>query len=49
MAWTGNASHDVFIRDEAPIAPIHALNAIDKLLCTLMQNVQPFDGKNFYF
>lgn len=41
------AECDVFIWDEAPMAPIHALNAIDKLLRTLMQNELPFGGKVF--
>jgi hypothetical protein len=38
---------DVFIWDETPMAPINALNAIDRFLKTLTQNQLPFGGKVF--
>ena len=36
---------DLIIWDEAPMAPLHALNTIDRLLKKLMNNDLPFGGK----
>ena len=36
---------DLIIWDEAPMAPLNALNAIDKLLKQIMSNNLPFGGK----
>ena len=36
---------DLIIWDEAPMAPLMALNAIDRLLRKLMNNNFPFGGK----
>ena len=36
---------DLIIWDEAPMAPLNALNTIDRLLKTIMKNGLPFGGK----
>ena len=36
---------DLIIWDESPMAPLMALNAIDRLLRKLMNNNFPFGGK----
>jgi hypothetical protein len=36
---------DIIIWDEAPMAPLHALNTINRLLQKIMKNSLPFGGK----
>ena len=36
---------DLIIWDEAPMAPLHAVNMIDRLLRKIMNNNLPFGGK----